>query len=56
VICVDGRIAGTWRHERKGPRVEVELDPWEPVDRGAAEAEAESMAAFLGGALTLRWT
>lgn len=55
VICVDGRMAGTWRHEHQGTRVEVELEPWQPVDRAAAEAEAESLAAFLGGSLTLRW-
>jgi hypothetical protein len=56
VICVDGRIAGTWRHERKGAALEVELAPWETVDRAAAEAEAASLAAFLGGELRLRWT
>jgi hypothetical protein len=55
VISVDGRMAGTWRHERKGAQIVVELEPWERLDRAAAEAEAESLAAFLGGALTLRW-
>jgi Winged helix DNA-binding domain len=55
VITVDGRMTGTWRHERKGTRIEVELEPWRPVDSAAAEAEAESLAAFLGGALMLRW-
>jgi hypothetical protein len=57
VIAVDGEIVGTWRHERRGAVLEVELDAWTPLDAGArqaAEAEAESLAGFLGGELRLR--
>jgi hypothetical protein len=39
VICIDGRIVGTWRHARRGARVEVTLDPWEPLPAAAAEEE-----------------
>jgi hypothetical protein len=39
VVLVNGRIVGVWNHARKGRR----------------EAEAERLAAFLGGALELRW-
>jgi hypothetical protein len=58
VIAVDGEIAGTWRHERRGSALAVELDAWtRPAGavRAAAEAEAESLAALLGGALRVRW-
>jgi DNA glycosylase AlkZ-like len=59
VIAVDGEMAGVWRHERRGAAVAVELEPWAPLSaevRAAAEAEAESLAAFLGGPLALRWS
>jgi hypothetical protein len=55
VIAVDGEMVGTWRHERRGTAIEVELSPWTDVDRAACEAEAESLASFLGGSLRLRW-
>ena len=58
VILGAGRMAGTWRHERKGARVRVELSPWEPLGAGAragAEAEAARLAAFLGGEPQIAW-
>ncbi len=58
VLLVAGRMAGTWRHERKGPRVRVELSPWEPLAaraRDGAEAEAARLAAFLGGEPQIAW-
>jgi len=58
VLTVGGRIAGTWRHERKGSRIEVSLSPFEPLPaaaRDGAEAEAQRLGAFLGGALSLTW-
>ena len=52
VLLVDGVMAGVWRHERKGRRlvgrgraVRAALR----AVRGAAEAEAERLAAYLGG-------
>jgi len=58
VLLVDGRMAGVWRHERKGKRLLVGVEPFAPVAaaaRRAAEEEAERLAAFLGGALELSW-
>jgi hypothetical protein len=58
VLLIDGRIAGVWRHERKGSRLEVRIEPFTDVPapvRRAAEEEAERLARFLGGALTLSW-
>ena len=59
VVLVDGAIAGVWRHERKGARLDVEVEPFGRLPRWAVaqvEAEAERLAAHLGGALTLRGT
>jgi hypothetical protein len=56
VVLVDGRMAGVWAHERRGDRVAVTIEPFERLtrqQRQAAEAEAEALAAFLGGELEL---
>ena len=59
VVLVDGRMAGVWRHERKGKSVRLEVEPFKAlparVRRGVGE-EAERLAAFLGGELELGWT
>ena len=58
VLLVDGRMDGVWRHERKGPRLEVTIEPFGRVPKWArlqAEAEAERLAAFLGGELSVSW-
>ena len=59
VLLVDGRILGVWRHELKGSRVEIVMEPFVRVPawvrRGAGE-EAERLAGFLGGKLELGWT
>jgi len=58
VLLVNGRMEGTWRHEIKGSRVEVVIEPFAMVPvwaRRAAGQEAERLAAFLGGALSLEW-
>jgi len=51
VLLVDGEMAGTWRHERKGGGLSVRIEPFaklaKPV-RAAAAEEAERLAAFLG--------
>ncbi len=58
VLLVNGFMHGVWRHELKGSRVEVNIDPFvKPpawVRRAAAE-EAERLAEFLGGSLCLAW-
>ncbi|MEA2449700.1 MAG: hypothetical protein QOG63_1632 [Thermoleophilaceae bacterium] len=59
VLCVDGRIDGVWRFERKGRRVAVSIEPFVKTTkrvREEAEREAQSLAAFLGGQLELAWT
>ena len=58
VLLVDGRMDGVWRHERKGRRVAIAFEPFKRVGRAvrsAAEAEAERMAAFLGGEPVVEW-
>jgi hypothetical protein len=58
VLLVNGRMEGTWRHEIKGSRVEVVIEPFlkAPVwVRRAAGQEAERRAAFLGATLRLAW-
>jgi hypothetical protein len=58
VLLVNGRMEGTWRHEIKGSRVEVVIEPFvkAPVwARRAAGQEAERLAAFLGCTLSLEW-
>jgi uncharacterized protein YcaQ len=59
VVLADGRWVGVWRHERKGSRVEVSVEPFVELagtTRRSVEVEAERLAAFLGGTLTLAWT
>jgi DNA glycosylase AlkZ-like len=59
VLLVDGRIEGVWRHERKGGQVTVVVEPFGDVAdhvRAGAEAQAQRLAAFLGGELELSWT
>jgi uncharacterized protein YcaQ len=58
VLLVNGRMEGTWRHEIKGSRVEVAIEPFLKAPlwvRRAAGHEAERLAAFLGCALSLVW-
>ncbi len=58
VLLVDGRSEGVWRHERKGGRLEVRVEPFaEPPAwaREGAEADAERLAAFYGETLAFSW-
>ncbi len=58
VVLVDGRIDGVWRHERKGKRLLVTVEPFvrlKPKQRKRIEVEAERLAGFLGGKLELTW-
>jgi hypothetical protein len=50
VILVNGRVAGVWRHTRKGGRLAVELEPFEPLPAWASRqlaAETRRLAEFL---------
>ena len=58
VLLVSGRMEGVWRHERKGRRLEVSIEPFGKLPkwaRSAAEEEAGLLASFLGGELELSW-
>ncbi|HWC17936.1 MAG TPA: winged helix DNA-binding domain-containing protein [Terriglobales bacterium] len=58
VLLVNGRMDGVWRHEIRGSRIDVTIEPFLTVSkwvRSAAEEEAERLAAFFGGTLILRW-
>jgi uncharacterized protein YcaQ len=58
VLLVDGRMDGIWRHERKGGRLAVAIEPFVAIPawaRAEAEAEAERLARFTGGRLDLTW-
>jgi hypothetical protein len=58
VLLVNGRMEGVWKHERKGKRLVVSLEPFGKLPKWARteiEAEAERLAAFLGGDLELTW-
>jgi winged helix DNA-binding protein len=59
VLLVDGRMDGVWRHERRGKRLVVEIEPFVTVPkwaRAAAEEEARRLAGFLGGDLSVSWS
>jgi hypothetical protein len=58
VLLVNGRMDGVWRHEKKGNRLEVRIEPFVRLPtwtKRAAGEEAEQLAEFLGGALELKW-
>jgi uncharacterized protein YcaQ len=58
VLLVNGRMEGVWKHERKGKRLAVAIEPFGKLPKWAraqAEAEAERLAAFLGGDLEVSW-
>ncbi|MGH9276962.1 MAG: winged helix DNA-binding domain-containing protein [Acidimicrobiales bacterium] len=56
VVAVDGRFAGVWRHEQKGGRVTVAVEPFASLPawaRRGVRDEAGRLAEFLGGRLDL---
>lgn len=58
VLLVNGRMQGTWRHQIRGSRVEVVIEPFVAAPRWvrrAAGEEAERLAAFFGGSLSVDW-
>lgn len=51
VILVDGAIAGVWRHELKGSKLTVELEPFAKLPKWAVKQvsrEAERLRDHLG--------
>jgi hypothetical protein len=59
VLLVDGRMEGVWRHERKGSRLMVKVEPFAEQPgwvRLATEEEAERLARFFGGELDFIWS
>jgi hypothetical protein len=58
VLLINGRMEGVWRHDIKGSRVEVAIEPFgKPPTwvRRAAEEEAERFASFVDCSLELSW-
>jgi hypothetical protein len=58
VLLVNGRMQGAWRHEIKGSRVEIVVEPFVNAPawvRRAAGQEAERLARFLGCTLRFVW-
>jgi hypothetical protein len=56
VVVVDGRIEGVWRHEIKGKRIVVIIEPFEKLPRWTGAKlvrEAESLARFFGKELQI---
>jgi hypothetical protein len=57
VLLVNGRMVGVWRHERKGGRLHVELEPFGRLPvwaRAQLAAEAERLAEFFDAELELK--
>ena len=55
-LLVDGRVAGTWRRQRRRERLTVQVEPFEPLDRAVMpglEAEAADLGRFLGAEATV---
>ena len=58
VVLVNGRMVGVWKHERKGRRLVVAIEPFGRLPawaRGQLANEAERLAGFLGGELALTY-
>jgi hypothetical protein len=58
VLLVDGQMAGVWKHERKGARLTVRIEPFVDAPRWvrtAAEYEAARLGAFLDAEPEVTW-
>jgi hypothetical protein len=58
VVLVNGHMRGTWRHDVRGSRVDVVIEPFVNLPawvRRAASQEAERLAHFLDCTLNLVW-
>jgi uncharacterized protein YcaQ len=59
VLLIDGQMAAVWKHERKGNRLTVTIEPFAKVGRGAKKAveeEAADLGRFLGAEPEVTWT
>ncbi len=59
VLLVNGRMDGVWRHELRGSRVDISIEPFVNLPswaRRVAASEAERLAAFFGRKLNLAWS
>jgi hypothetical protein len=59
VVLLDGMFAGTWRHKRKGKKLEVELEPFRSLPAKARKGvldEVDRLAAHLGGVPEVSWS
>lgn len=57
VLVVNGHLAGVWKYAQNGRVISVEVEPFAKLPRwtrAPIAAEAERLAAFLGGDLNLR--
>ena len=49
-VLVDGRVRGTWRHERKGRRITLRIEPFRRFSaevQDAIEGEGQDLGRFL---------
>ena len=52
VILIDGQVAGTWTHQRKGKHLSIQLTPFNKLPKSLnpqIESESTRIANFLGG-------
>jgi DNA glycosylase AlkZ-like len=49
-VLHDGRLAGIWRAKAKGRKVEITVEPLEPLPRAELDDEAQRVAALRGAA------
>ena len=58
VVLIDGMVAGVWGHERRGPEVEVAVEPFgtpSAARRREVAEEADRLGAFLGAPARVTW-
>ncbi len=59
VVLVDGRMAAVWKHERKGARLTVAIEPFTKLPKRVqqgVEREAERLGTFLGAEADVSWS
>jgi hypothetical protein len=59
VLLVAGRMAGVWRHKKRGQRVLVQIEPFLPLDstiKANIQEEAERLGAFLGAPVEVTYS
>jgi hypothetical protein len=59
VLLVAGRMAGVWRHEKRGQRLAVQIEPFGPLDptiKASIQEEAERLGIFLGASVEVTYS